>query len=503
MKLNGAVLSWLVVTVVGVVVVVLVLALSLFPRLTAAQNLIDAAQPAFSQDRVSGDRAAITMVSNAVDTLDPVVTDQGGAAGEVPSLLAFVSQKTGVPVQDLLTALETNYPHATNLLKALPLSSVTRELTGLVTFLSANLKVSPAQVMAALNSNFPHLAQAINNLPDVTNNWNNVPGTANLTRFDGSPVHTVPQIRDYFSGDVIPVLERQQSHFQSLASDGGVGYLAILLLIVGIVVIAFGVLMMLLARGGLTKTIATSAWSIVILVGLLVVGLVLGVSLFPRLNGGQNLVDDLRPAFTQDRVAGDRAAITMVSKIVAVADPIGTDQGGAAAEVPKLLSFVSQQTGLPVPAVLGALKDHYPDTAALLQALPLSSAANEIPGVVNFVATNLKVSPDQVLAAVRTNFPHLYQAITNLPKITDNWYHVPGTAQLTAFDGSAVHSVPAIQKYFANDVIPLLEQQRDNYTTVDTTPPRLPFFPPLLLIVGIVVVLYGVGNLVLDRRRLD
>jgi hypothetical protein len=500
MTRKGAVLSWAVVTLVGVIVVVLVLALQLFPRLTAAQNVLDAAEPAFEQERVAGDRAAINMVATAVNAVDPVATDQGGAAAEVPQLVAFVSQQTGLTEPQVLEALRTNFPHTTALLQAIPLSSVTGELPGLVNFLATTLKMTPDQVMDALKTNFPHLAQAVTALPDVTNGWNDVPGTENLTRFDGTPVNTVPDIRDYFSQDVIPAVEREQSNFQKLASNGGVEYLAPLLLIVGLVVIIFGVLMMFLASRGLTRGIAAVAWSVVTVVGVVVVVLVLALGLFPRLTGGQELLDDLRPAFTAERVTGDRAAINMVSSVVDVADPIVTQEGGAAAEVPQLVAFVSQQTGLTQPQVLAALQSNFPHTTALLQALPLSAVSAEIPNLVNFLATTLKITPNQVMDALKANFPKITEAVTALPTVTRDWYNVPGTEQLTTFSGAPVRSIPAIRSYFSQDVIPVLEAQQANFQKVDTTPPRLTVFPPLLLIIGIIVIIYGILMLLLSQR---
>ena len=90
---------------------------------------------------------------------------------------------------------------------------------------------------------------------------------------------------------------------------------------------------------------SAGAW-VVVGVGVGVVALVLVLSLVPRVSNGQKLLDALRPANTAARVQGDRAGITMVSAIVDTEDPIMTPQGGAAAEVPKLIAFVSQKTGL-------------------------------------------------------------------------------------------------------------------------------------------------------------
>src|SRR3954471_6351039 len=67
---NGASRAWLVVALVGAVVVVLVLALQLIPRLTGAQDLIDDAGPVMTDARVAGDRVGIDFISKLVDTAD-------------------------------------------------------------------------------------------------------------------------------------------------------------------------------------------------------------------------------------------------------------------------------------------------------------------------------------------------------------------------------------------------------------------------------------------------
>ncbi|CAN5572568.1 hypothetical protein BH20ACT17_BH20ACT17_12890 [soil metagenome] len=64
-------------------------------------------------------------------------------------------------------------------------------------------------------------------------------------------------------------------------------------------------------------------------------------------------------------------------------DPIVTAKGGAAAEVPRLMAFISEPTGLTRRQILGRLGRRAPRTAAVLQALPLKAAGdnrNAIPG---------------------------------------------------------------------------------------------------------------------------
>jgi hypothetical protein len=93
----------------------------------------------------------------------------------------------------------------------------------------------------------PKLAQTIKAAPLVTAGWDNVPGTAGATRFDGSPVRTVPQVRDYFSSDVIPVFEHQRGNYDHLLSTSTISFIGLLVLIVGLNVIAYGLLMVWLA----------------------------------------------------------------------------------------------------------------------------------------------------------------------------------------------------------------------------------------------------------------
>ncbi len=246
---STAVMSWVVVVVVGLFVAVLVPSLHLPSRLDGGQSVLDGARPAFTAERVAGDRAGITMVSAIVDLADPIATAQGGAADEVPQLVAFVSAQTGLSEPEVLDALQTNFPHTTALLQAIPLDAVTAEVPGLVGFLAETLGITEEQVVSTLNDEFPRLAQSINALPTVTDGWNSVPGTENLTRFDGSPARTVPEVRDYFAGDVIPVLEGEQTNFRRLdTTSPPVDVFAPLLILVGVLVIAYGAAMIAVAR---------------------------------------------------------------------------------------------------------------------------------------------------------------------------------------------------------------------------------------------------------------
>jgi hypothetical protein len=496
-------LFWLVVLLVGVIVLAVVFGLQLFPRLSAGNQVLDDARPALTPERVEGARAGINYVSTAVDLLDPIVTPEGGAAAEVPQLLAFVSTQTGLPQAEVVALLEQEFPHTAGLLQAIPLSEVNAEIPRLVQFLADTLNLTPDQVTAAIAENFPRLNQALQALPTVVAGWNDVPGTGELTRFNGDPVTTTPQLRDYFSEDVIPVLERQQANFQRLDQTWPpLNYIPPLLTFLGIVVVIFGAVMMALSwKRNRPPGESVITWSIVAVLGLVVILLVLGLQLFPRLRAGDQVINGLQPALTAERVEGDRAGINYVSAVVNLADPIVNPEGGAAAEVPQLLAFVSAQTGLPQADVLALLQQQFPHTAGLLQAIPLSEVNAEIPRLVQFLADTLNLTPDQVTAAIAENFPRLNQSIQALPTVVAGWNDVPGTGELTRFNGDPVTTAPQVRDYFSEDVIPVLERQQANFQRLATTWPPVTYFAPLLLVVGIIVLIYGIIMALLAKKR--
>ncbi len=483
------VLQWVVVLVVGIAVVAIVLGLNLIPRLNDGQKVLDSARPAFTADRIAGNEPAIGIVSRIVDLADPIARPSGGAAAEIPGLVTYVAKQNHISEAAALKAITKTYPHTAALLGAVPLSSVTAELPKLVAFLAKTLHLSQAQVLAALKTNFPGLAQSITNLPTVTNGWDNVPGTSGLTRFDGRPAHTVGGVRNYFAKDVLPLLADQRKNFDSLDGTSKVNWIAPLLLVVGIIVIVFALLMIFLNRGVVRRTVALGAAGVVVVVGVVVVGLVLVLSLIPRLDNGQKLLDGLKPANTKERVVGARAGVNMVSAITDLADPIATPRGGAAAEVPKLIAFVSKKTGLSQAEVLKALKANFPHTTALLQAIPLSAVSAELP---NLVAN---LTPNAI-----PKIPRLAQTVLAAPDVTNGWNKVPGIEALTRFDGTPVKTVPDVRTYFSADVVPVLETQRSNYDSL-TSKSNIDFLGPLVLVIGIVVIVYGLLMVFLAYRE--
>ncbi len=236
---------------------------------------------------------------------------------------------------------------------------------------------------------------------------------------------------------------------------------------------------------------------------MLVVGLVYSLDLPNRLSGGQQVLDAARLAFTHQRVVGDVAAINMVDTVAKTFDPVVTQSGGAAAEVPKLVAFLAAKLHLTQPQVLAALKQNFPKILSLLTALPLSNVNAEIagrpgkPGLVPFLASVLKVPPDAVVVALKQSFPHIYQVMANLPAVVNGWNKVPGTEKLTRFDGARVKTVPDVVAYFKGDVIRAVAAQQANLHSVDTTWPPLTVFPPLLLVIASIVIVFGLLMLIL------
>lgn len=494
-------LAWAGVAMLGVIVVILVVSWQLFPRLTAAQSMVDDLNPAFAVDRVKGDRGGIGLVSAATDTADAMMY-WDGAAAEVPKLMDFIAAQTGQTGDDVQAMLRSDYPHINGFLTSLPLTEVSAELPKVVHYLGTALFLTPDQVDHMLQTDYPKIYQVIVNLPKLTAGWSAIPGTGNLTRFDGTPVRTMPQLRDYLSQQLVAPVERQQDNFRPLGTRGGVGFLAPLLLALGIVVIIFGTTMVVATWRGVPQNLLRFAWAVVPVVGVAVVGLVLGLNLFPRLIGGQILLNDTRPVFALDRIQGDRAGIEFVSIFVNALGPAVLPDGGVTEEYPKLLDHVATEVDIPTKDVRDLVELDFPHAARLLDGVPFSASVAEAWKLVDHLASASHVTTTQMWRTLRATFPKVYQVVTNLRIVTDGWAQVPGTDNLTRFDGSPARSVPLIRDYFRHDVIPALERQQHNYVIVDTNWPPLTVFAPLLTAVGILVVGYGIVLGVLTRRQL-
>ncbi|MGH3555921.1 MAG: hypothetical protein ACRDTK_00045 [Mycobacterium sp.] len=494
-------LAWAGVTLLGVIVVILVVSWQLFPRLFAAQSIIDDLNPAFPVERVKGDRGGIEMVSAAVDLGDPAMYP-GRADVEWPKLIEFIAQQTGRSKDDTQAMLRKDYPYINGFLSSMPLSDVSSDVTKIVHYLGTVLFMTPDQVNHMLQTDYPAIYQVTVNLPKLIAGWDDIPGTENLTTFNGTPVRTMPQLRDYLSQEVVAPVERQQANFRPLGTRFGVAYIAPLLLALGIVVILFGTTMVVATWRGVPQNAFRFAWVVVPVVGVVVVLLVLGINAFPRFSGGQTLLNDTRSVFALDRIQGDRAGVEFISVYVNALGGAVLPDGGVAEEYPKLYEHVAKEVGVPVHVVNDLVHLDFPHAAALLDGVPFSAATADATKLVDHLASEAHVTSTQMWNTLRTKFPKLHQVITSLRTVTDGWKEVPGTEGLTRFDGTPARSVPLIRDYFLGDIIPALERQQRHFVVLDTNWPPLPVFAPLLTVLGIAVVGYGFLLRVLTMRQL-
>jgi hypothetical protein len=213
--------------------------------------VLDDGRHLFSDNLVVAHRNASDAVTLTVGGLDPIVTDQGGAAAEVPQLIAFVSQETGLSEAEVLEVLQENFPHTTALLLAIPLEDVSAELPLLIDFLAETLGLSTEQVSEALETNFPGLATSITALPTITGEWYTL--ETGLTDVDDQPIPGVPGIAEYLDTRIVDVTERQRSNFQDLDALVNLNALSWILAVTGVIVVVFASLMFV-ATGRLMRT---------------------------------------------------------------------------------------------------------------------------------------------------------------------------------------------------------------------------------------------------------
>src|SRR4051812_19231594 len=93
---TGAARAWFGVALIGLVVIALVIALMLLPRLGSGQQLLDTAGPAFADARVAGTKAGVDTLSQYVDVVDPLLTKRGGGAEEVTQFVGYLQRKLGL-----------------------------------------------------------------------------------------------------------------------------------------------------------------------------------------------------------------------------------------------------------------------------------------------------------------------------------------------------------------------------------------------------------------------
>ncbi|MBA3748805.1 MAG: hypothetical protein H0W96_15135 [Solirubrobacterales bacterium] len=483
--------AWLGVALAGVLLVALVIGLGMLPRLGAGQEVIDAAKPAMTDAAVAGELAATKLLAQYVDLADPLATRRGGGDKEFEKLVALISRRTGASRRRARAVLKREAPHTESLLRALPFSGVVDERARLTRFLSRTMNVDEETLQDDIARNFPRLFQTLSELPNVTSGWYDVPGIEGMTRFDGSTrVQSMPGVGDYLRDDLVKTAAEQKDRFGYLAGWGGIGSIPILLLVIGVVAAGFGLLQ---ARRATEYPPGRLAWRIVIAIGVLLIVLVAALQYFPRLDGADKMITKLEPAFEQPRVEGLRAGTDLVVQAVRFGDPIATEQGGAADEYPKLLTYVAERSGLNRRQVRRRLQRAAPRTTALLHAIPLSAVAAEVPHLTAILSRKLGTRGDRLIATLRKRTPGLAQAILVVGPVTSGWNEIPGTGELERFDGvTPVRSLPAFADYLDRDVVAVFEGQRDHFEALADGWPPLVAFPGIVLGFGVLIVIYGV-----------
>ena len=345
------------------------------PRLSAGQAVLDASKPRLTEDAVKGEVAATKLTGQLVDLADPLMT-KGGGASEVRTLVRMIERKAGVSAKRARALLSREAPHTEALLRALPFSAVTREADRLTAFLALTLNVTPEDVQDLLARDYPHLFQTLSELPSVTSGWRNVPGVEGLTRFDGRRVKSMPEVSDYLRGDVVDTLDEQSDHVRSLAGSGGIGFISTLLLVVGLIAIAFGLLH---ARWSASHPSGRRAWGIVVAAGVLLLIAVGALQIVPRFLDADKAITRARAGVrirARRRAAGrDRPRRADRPLRRSARHHRGWRQPR---EVTKLETYIAGQTGLTQRQVRGRLNDAVPHTAALLQAIPLTEVSQEV-----------------------------------------------------------------------------------------------------------------------------
>ena len=482
--------AWLGVSLIGLALVGAVFGMSMLPRLMGGQKVLEAAQPAFTDTRVAGTRSGTEVLSQYVDVADPLLTARGGGAREFRSLVRLIRRELGVSTAQARKILRREAPHTEALSRALPLERVAGELPGLTAYLATTLTMSEDELAGVLERGFPAIAQTLTALPNVVDAWYDVPGIEGLTRVSrGKPVRTVPGLRKYLRDDLVARMTAHGDEFDDLAGRGGVGYIPIMLLVLGGVLIAGG---LLLAARAATVAPGPPAWGAVALTGSLLVVLVVVGGYFSRLAGADKVTEGFEPVFTQERVRGAATGFDTIHEAILLGDPLMTRAGGAAGEAPQLYRFIGQRTGRSPGDVRRALIRRAPHTIALLDALPLTTVAREVPRLVAYLARALRMSRARVQSLLRRRTPRLARALLAVPPVTESWNAIPASEQMTRFDGATpVRAMPAFGAYMRDDVLPVFVREREHFEALDGRGPPIGSFAPVILVVGAMLMLYG------------
>ena len=241
---------------------------------------------------------------------------------------------------------------------------------------------------------------------------------------------------------------------------------------------------------GLLSTTASRAWMGVVVAGVIVVALVLGLQLIPRLSAGQKVLDAAQPAMSDGAVAGEVAGTELLSQVVDLVDPLMTRKGQSREELGRLVTMIKRESGVSAERARAVLRREAPHTEALLRAVPFSGMADERRRLTSYLAATLNVTGEVLEDELARSFPRIYQMLSELPSVTSGWYDVPGTETLTRFDGKKVASMPEVRDYLRDDLVASVESERDRFQALAGSG-GIGYIPWLLLVLGAGLALFG------------
>ncbi len=233
----------------------------------------------------------------------------------------------------------------------------------------------------------------------------------------------------------------------------------------------------------LLSTTASRAWMGVLVVGVVVVALVLGLQLVPRLTAGQQVIDTAKPALTDAAVKGEVGGTKLLSDYVDLADPLMTRRGRSREELGELVTMIKRSTGVSAERSRALLRREAPHTEALLRAVPFSGIADERRKLTAYLSTTLNLAPEDLQDELARSYPRIYQTLSELPSVTSGWYDVPGAEGLTRFDGKAVKTMPEVRDYLRDDLVATVAEEQDHFEAVAGSG-GIGYIPWLLLVLG-------------------
>ena len=241
---------------------------------------------------------------------------------------------------------------------------------------------------------------------------------------------------------------------------------------------------------GLLSTTASRAWLGVVAVGVIVVALVLGLQLIPRLSSGQDVIDAAKPALSDGAIAGEVAGADLLSQVVDLVGPLMTSRGQSREELGRLVTMIKRESGVSAQRARAVLRREAPRTEALLRAVPFSGVAAERRKLTSYLSKTLSLTLEALEDELARSFPRIYQMLAELPGVTSGWYDVPGAEALTRFDGKPARSMPRVRDYLRDDIVGTAAEEQDRFESLAGSG-GVGYIPWLLLTLGAGLAIFG------------